>query len=230
MDNKNIDTLKFYSFIPEYTKNFPIRKISLGDYEWISRLKEDLMLNPQQEIHTAKCPGIMLMCKTGWIQTAYQDIEIETFGDGVSFDWRTEIDQAKIPEVGDILNDYVHYHSPDQFDKFKPFTGNTLKTILKINSPWFVEIPKGYSLLRLPIPYHDDSRFSVPSGILSYNNFLNIQLYWHCLNSKEVIKKGTPLCQMILIKNQEPDYEIKEFKNLDQFYSMYKFTKEFEKV
>jgi hypothetical protein len=51
-------------------------------------------------------------------------------------------------------------------------------------------------------------------------------MYWHRLNSKEVIKKGTPLCQLILIKNQEPNYEIKEFENLNQFYSMYKFTKE----
>jgi len=226
MEHNSIDTVRFYSFIPEYTKNFPIRKISLGDYKWISKLKEDFMLDPQQENHTAKCPGIMLICKTGWVQTAYQDIEIETFGDGANFNWKTEINQAEIPEIGHILNDYVHYHTPDQFDKFKPLSDNTLKTILKINSPWFAEIPKGYSLLRLPVPYHDDDRFSIPPGILSYNNFLNIQMYWHRLNSKEVIKKGTPLCQLILIKNQEPNYEIKEFENLNQFYSMYKFTKE----
>jgi len=228
MEDEIIDTVKFYSFIPEYTKNFPIRKISLGDYKWMSKLKEDFMANPRKENHTSKCPGIMLMCKTGWIQTAYQDIEIETFGDGVGFNWKTEISQAKIPRVGSILNEYVHYHSPDQLDKFKPLPDNTLKSILKINSPWFAEIPKGYSLLSLPLHYQDDTRFSVPSGILSYNNFLNVQIYWHCLNSKEVIKKGTPLSQLILIKNQEPNYEIKEFENLNQFYGMYKFTKEFE--
>lgn len=226
MDNNITDTIKFYSFIPEYTKNFPIRKISLGDYNWISRLKEDFILNTQQENHTAKCPGIMLMCKTGWVQTAYQDIEIETFGDGVDFNWKTEIDQSKISEIGHILNNYVHYHTPDQFDKFKPLPNNTLKTILKINSPWFVEIPKGYSLLRLPVPYQDSDQFSVPSGILNYNNFLNVQLYWHCLKGKNTIKKGTPLCQLILIKNHELNYEIKNFENLQQFYNMYKFTKE----
>lgn len=228
MDDKSTDTIKFYSFIPEYTKNFPIRKISLSDYEWISRLKEDFDLNPQQKIHTAKCPGIMIMCKTGWVQTAYQDIEVETFGDGVDFNWKTEIDQSKIPEVGHILNDYVHYHTPDQFDRFKPLPSNTLKTILKIHSPWFVEIPKGYSLLRLPVPYQDNNDFSVASGILNYNNFINIQLYWHCLDGKKTIKKGTPLCQFILIKNHELNHEIVEFKNLNQFYNMYKFTKNIE--
>jgi len=228
MENQDTSTVNFYSFIPEYTNNFPIRKISFDDYPWITKLKDDFISNPVRP-HTAKCPGIMLMFKTGWIQTTYQDIEIETYGDGVDFNWRTEIDQSALPEVGEILNNYVHYHTPEQFDKFKPVPANTLKTILKINSPWFVEIPKGYSILRLPIPYQDDTRFSVPSGILNYNNFLNVQLYWHCLNGKQIIKKGTPLCQMILIKNQELECEIKKFENLTQFYNMYKFTKDNEK-
>ena len=226
METDQSDKIKFYSFIPEYTNEFPIRKISLNDYSWIQKLKDDFNADTTQVNHTAKCPGIMLMCKTGWIQTTYQDIEIETNGDGVSFQWKSEINQVNIPKVGHIIYDYVHFHTPDQFDKFKPLPPNTLKTILKINSPWFAEIPKGYSLLRLPIPYQDDDRFSVASGILNYNNFLNVQLYWHCLNGKEVIKKGTPICQLILIKNKEMPYEIDSFESIDQFYSMYKFTKE----
>jgi hypothetical protein len=229
----NSPNLKFYSLIPEITKNFPITKAESVNFNWVQKCRTDYKEKNKTnsvEKHTARCIGINSILKTGWIQYTYQDIEIKTNGDGTSFLWRSEIDQQSLPEVGKLLNHYIDFHTPDDFYKFRPFDNNTLKTVIKIQSPWFVEIPKNYFLLRIPIPYPDDNRFTVVPGILNYNNFLNVQIYWHCLNSTEIIKKGTPLCQFILIKNENIDYEICQFNSVDEFSKIYRFGHMVEKI
>ena len=221
--------VKFYSLLPDHTKDFPIKKASITDFSWMEKMKEDFKKTDKskQHLHTATCPGIIQMVKKGWLQYSYQDFEISTNGDGESFQWRSEIDQQSI-QLGEFnVGPYVHYHTPDQFNKFKEFPDNCLRTIIKINTPWFVEIPEGYSVLRLPVPNQDENRFTVIPGVLHYNNFLNIQMYWHCLNSVETIKKGTPLCQIILIENKELDFEIKKFDDLDSFKKLYKPATEY---
>jgi hypothetical protein len=73
----------------------------------------------------------------------------------------------------------------------------------------------------MPVSYNDDTRFTAATGILTYNNHLNIQLYWHCLDSTEVIKKGTPLCQYILLKNENVNFEIKDLQSLEELKEIY---------
>jgi hypothetical protein len=91
---------------------------------------------------------------------------------------------------------------------------NTLKTTVKIQSPWIVYVPVGYQLLCLPIPYPDDNRFTAAIGIIDGDqgpNFLNVQLFWHSLNSQEVIPAGTPLAQYFLVKKEEVETTIEQF-------------------
>ena len=125
------------------------------------------------------------------------------------------VDNEKKLKNGDLLGDYISSHSKEQLQKFKPFLENTLHAIVKINSPWVVYIPDGYSLLSMPIPYNDDVRFTAATGFVKKMSFCNVQLYWHKLNSKELIKKGTPLCQYILVKDEEIDFEISKMTKKD---------------
>jgi hypothetical protein len=83
-----------------------------------------------------------------------------------------------------------------------------LHTLIKIQTPWFVTVPKGYSLLCLPVPYNDDIRFTASTGVLKGCNDVNAQLFWHVKKGKEVVKKGTLLAQYILIKDEEVDYTV----------------------
>jgi branched-subunit amino acid aminotransferase/4-amino-4-deoxychorismate lyase len=108
----------------------------------------------------------------------------ETNGDLKSFKWSAEIDQ-KLLIHGNLMEDYINYHSSEQLEKFKPFPENVLHTIIKIQSPWVVDIPNGYKLLSMPIPYNDDNRFMAAHGILTNKNWLNVQLFWYKKNSKE---------------------------------------------
>jgi hypothetical protein len=206
--------IKFKSLIPEILKQNPIKKCKPNDFKWFNKTLEDLKRNGPFNIHIGRCPGIISILNKGWIQYSYQDFIIETNGDLESFKWYSEIDQKKLKN-GNFLGDYISSHPKEQLQKFKPFLENTLHAIIKIQSPWVVYIPDGYSLLSMPIPYNDDVRFTAATGFLKKMSFCNVQIYWHRLNSKELIKKGTPLCQYLLFKDEEIDFEISKMNKND---------------
>ena len=194
------DKIIFKSFIPNI--KFSLEKNKPINFFWFQRAYQDYKKNfKSMAMHTVRCPGINSIIKTGWIQKTYQDITITTNGDQTDFTWESEINQ-KNTEYGDVIGDYVHCHPPDQLDKFRPMDENTLKTIIKIQSPWIVYVPKGYRLLSMPVAYNDTNAFTAATGLLGEGiEALNVQLYWHNLHGETFIKKGTPICQYILIKD-----------------------------
>jgi hypothetical protein len=203
---KKIPKIYFKCFIQNVIDNFPIKKTKPSDFKWFKKAIDDYKFNIPL-IHTSKCPGIISILNFGWVQYSYQDFTIETNGDKESFKWSSEIDQTSL-SGGDLMQDYISYHSKEQLEKYKNFPNDALRTIIKIQSPWVVEIPHGYKLLSMPIPYNDDNRFVAAHGILKDKNWLNIQLFWFRTNSKELVKKGTPLCQYLLIREEEADFVI----------------------
>ena len=210
----NFPKINFKCFIPNVINTFPIKKTKPFDFKWFKKARDNYKCS-ETSIHTSKCPGIISILNFGWIQYSYQDFSIETNGDKESFKWSSEIDQKLLPN-GDLMQDYISYHPPEQLEKFKPFPEGVLHTMIKIQSPWIVEIPSGYKLLSMPIPYNDDNRFSAAHGIFNDKNWLNIPLFWHRINSKELIKKGTPLCQYLLIKEEKVNFVIDMINEKDK--------------
>ena len=158
------------------------------------------------------CPGIIKYLKTGFIIPAWQDIVIKTNGDGNTFEWENN-NCGLNNEIIDSFRGFtttVNWQPEKQFFKYFP-RDNTLKTIIKFDSPWFIKLPPGYSALFLPVFYDNEERFSVIPGILEtdYYGIINIQVYWHKLNSTEVIKAGTPLIKIIPFKNYDWDYNVR---------------------
>lgn len=188
-------------------------RASKVSFNWINSLRNFLDKKfpieqfPKYPPRTTKCPGIFSIMGTGWITKSYVDFAIKTNGDGETF-------IAKLRENihsfnnSRHLDNYVGNHPAEQLLQFKPHQTPTLKTVLKVHCPWMVDIPDGYSLLMMPIPYADENRFTAAVGLLRGVQPLNIQLYWHCLNSEELIQAGTPLNQMILIKDESMEYSI----------------------
>lgn len=78
---------------------------------------------------------------------------------------------------------------------------NCNKNLLKISNYLNLDCPKDVIFLILPIFYSDDNRFQVAAGILDpvLSREINIILFWFCENSYELIRKGTPLAQIIPI-------------------------------
>lgn len=151
----------------------------------------------QRFTNTARCPGILDIINAGYIFRLHRDIRIITNGDGRTFSWEVLTDSKED-------NFSISYFGPEQFGDHFNLPDNTLKTIIKINLPWIVK-SKNYSLLMTNASFVEENRFSIVEGILDTNKGIEINpiLYWHVLNGSEILKAGTPICQIIPIKKSE---------------------------
>ena len=224
---KKKPTVDFVALLPEVAQIMPIEPAKNVKFSWL----KEAMANYQQMkkanptpnhkfSHITRCPGIANVARQGWIQRAWQDIIIKTEGDGVNFDWSTPIDQRNVDCDHDSRWPYVSFHPEELYGQFQRNNGNTLKTVIKIQSPWMVYIPKGYYLMSMPIPYPDRHEFTAATGILDPDygpNFLNVQLFWHKLKDEFLIPAGTPLCQYVLIKKNDIKGNVREMDDKDLY-------------
>lgn len=193
--------LKFHCLLPDVLNEMPIIRASEYTFDWINRYRkfaEDNNPNPS----TLRCPSIAEIMGRGWVNRAHQDFTIETNGDTHTFYY-----DANLKDV-EYNDSYISAHGGMQMADFRNMPKSTLNTIVKVNTPWVVSIPDGYALLTMPIPYGDENSFTAAIGTLRGIQPLNVQLYWHCLDGRVTIKKGTPLQQMILVKDEKVDYSI----------------------
>jgi len=209
--------VKFHCLIPGVAETMPI--IEARDYKhpWVDKAHQEYnnaRKNPnwgmERSTHTARCPGIFTLQRHGWIQRAWQDFTIETFQGSDEFVWSSPLDQKKYCEV---TGDYISAHPKEQLANYmENWRADTLKTVIKVQSPWRCEIPKGYRLLEMSVPYADEKRFSVAPGFSSNDMGyaqMNVQMLWHVTKGKTLIKAGTPLAQYILVPEESFDMEIK---------------------
>lgn len=208
MSNSQQPIVKFKCLIPSVVESYPIVQSKKINFEWVSKARDYYKSNKDALVNTLKCPGIFGIMGTGWIQRTYQDFGISTsendLGDVV---WGTRENQRDLLET-DFKFSYISLHGENQLFDFKEFTPGTLHKVVKVQSPWIVEIPDGYSLLCMPVPYNDDNRFTSAIGILKGINFLNVQLYWHKIGTEETVKAGTPIQQYVLLKDEDIDFEV----------------------
>lgn len=198
--------VKFKCLVEGVAETMPITPAKELKSEWLEKAKKT-SLRSLEAGSIARCPGISGLRGLGWVQRTYQDILLETNGDGESFTARTRSDQKNTPN-GSFITNYVDSHSPEIFSDFYDLGEGVLRSIVKIQSPWFIEIPKGFSALLLPIPYSDERRFTVAPGLLTKSDFLNVQLYWRVLKGVELIPAGTPLHQIVLVQNSDSMSEV----------------------
>ena len=208
--------IEFYSLSPSVVESMPIIPAREYKYKWYARAVEELR-NKSNLNSVARCPGIIDVNSRGWVQRTYQDIWIETTEDNKRFiRAREEINQKALP-MGDKMYNYVNFHGPGTLAHFREGHDHAMDTIIKIQSPWRVKIPDGYTLLAMPIPYPDDQRFTAAHGTLKGEIWLNVQLFWHVKpGGIQHIPKGTPVQQYILIKDEDVQYNIRAHNSMDQ--------------
>ena len=188
-----------------------------------------------REVNIKNCPGIIQYMKQGYIVRAWQDILIEADATGDTFFYecasskKTSVN-LELPDVALGKENDIAFFDRTVFYDFFP-RKNTLKNVLKINTPWYVKLPPGYAALIVPVWYDNEDRFSTIPGILEtdYLETLNIQIYWHALGKKEIIEAGTPLAKIIPIKLENWSHEVrainrKDVKKLSAFQVLYTST------
>jgi hypothetical protein len=204
------------SWPPTYSKDIsrPFLKKCHKDYQ-DNQLKheKDPSCPFKKHRNTARCDGIRDMISAGYLIRLHRDIRISTNGDGETYQF--EILTSGIESKKEVLAGF----SKNQYADFINIPENTLKTVLKINTPWLIETTD-YCFLQTHPSYFGEHRFTVVEGILDplKSRQINIILFWHILDGTEILRAGTPIAQLIPIHRKFlPKLELKlDKKNLIQ--------------
>jgi hypothetical protein len=190
--------IRFYSLDSGTVTLFPIVKSASIDRNFLV----DSQIGDLEETLTSKnCPGIKKIVSSGWIVPAPADFTIHTNGDGIGFNWGEPYRFSKITPGMDA---YINSHTRSQTEPLLDDEHTTLKTVVKVETPWRIEASDDTILLIIPVTYNNENRFSAATGILDpkYGHVVNIQLFWKVLNGSTTVKAGTPLCQIIPISRK----------------------------
>lgn len=213
---KRTPQLTFHCQIAQVAKIMPIVPARQIHHAWTRRAalqyaeqRKHPNFGTVRNTHTARCPGIFSLMRHGFVMRTWQDIMIETNGDGVSCNWTTPLDQKGL---GKNVSDNVSFFDRSTLHDFmESWPQNALKTVVKIQTPWRAIVPKGFSLLEMPVVYQDDNRFTTLHGVFNSEHGpapLNPQLLWHVPTGKTVIKAGTPIAQYFLVPRDSGDMNI----------------------
>ena len=152
--------------------------------------------------HAATCPALHQLFESGWILQCPADFVIQQDGEKKNFSWISQV----LFEAGG--KSFVKAHAPEQTEGMSHLVNQQKETnemVVKLELPWRVQAHKDVVFIQIPVPYHDEERFSVPTGIVdpSYSYEVNLQMFWHAVEPGEyLVKAGTPLCQWIPIPRQ----------------------------
>ena len=182
--------LRFYSLEPAVADLYPIVPTSSLKRKWMESEVKKSKCPFSGSQSSSNCPGIKQFSRMGWVVTAPADFVITTNGDGETFEWKTQY----------LFHDntaYISDHGPTQAIPLLDSPRDTLKTIIKVETPWRVRASDDIVLIQTPVHWMNEHRFTVASGILDcrYALQVNVQLIWHVMEGETCIKAGTPLVQ-----------------------------------
>lgn len=208
--------IRFYCLDSGVLKLFPIISSSSLKRKFMT---EEQIGDMPETLSSKNCPGIRKIISTGWVLLAPADFMVQTNGDGVSVEWN---EPYRFTKVSKNMDCYVSSHTRSQTEPLLDDPDKTLKTVIKLETPWRFEADDDVLLLILPVTYNNESRFRAATGILDskYGHLLNIQLFWNVLEGKTLIRAGTPLCQLIPVSRKalnsyNYDLEINEANEID---------------
>lgn len=202
--------IKFYCSLPEVKEKFPILPTKVQKFNWLKQSalafkhSVDTMSHYQQISGTVKCGGISSIMQKGFIIRSWFDLTIKTGEDPSEFEYFIPAGIHSYLKEKNYDKKIVSWFSADNSAHAVPLAEGDLKSLIKINTPWTVTIPKPWNLCFLPIPYPDNPNFSATSGILEsgdkYDISVIIKIHTH--PSEIFIPAGTPLCQFIPFRDE----------------------------
>lgn len=226
---KKIKPIKFFNPIPGIVESYPIVEAKKFKRTWLedngrdlNQFKQELKKCPITELREkitsvsfiSRCPGIRQFMNRGYIIPNPVDFYVETNGD------RKTIGVAPMhpPNSGHIFK--VKFHPEEQLHAYSAVPLNSCKTVLKVSTGWNVIPHKDYVFIVTSPHYNNEPRFTSAVGVLdpAYDTQINIFLFWHALEGRELVKAGTPLAQYIPVPRDliQPEIEC-EFLRKEQY-------------
>jgi hypothetical protein len=211
-NSANNQQWRFWTTWPGLSVTYPIIPTDQIPVPWLGSSRQYLQSLNQKLNHPTTnaahlCSGITASLTQGWTVTSWCDFIITTNGDSTSFEWR-------LPQrIGSKYPSPIIEHFDSQlWGDHANLPPNTLKTLIKYNTPWCFWAPPGWGLLVAPLQYHNESRFTNALGIIdpARGNQLNALLLWHEPNKQTLVRAGTPLFQMYPVPLARPQAQIQE--------------------
>ena len=209
-----MDTVKFYPTrgFTESDKNLwrllglasPVRPATDLIPDWWKGLPKEYQRFGKPNSPTAKtCPGIFDFMRAGYIVPMWSDI---------IFKWNKNGFEYRLSHAMQQLSECVYAHDSAQI-KDAPCLENTCPKLIKLTTPWFVDVPKGTSLFYTSPFYHVNNSITVVPGIIDpdidliSNKEVNVFIQ---LNTQEEVRinKGDPLLQIIPFKRSDYDLHV----------------------
>lgn len=183
------------NFIPKWFKDMPI------DVPYFST---DKLIPNTRTVRL--CPSFTDIFTEGFVLPAPCDIWMKVDKDDVEkWSWKLPNDKFS-----------MEMHTRIQYSAQVPHT--PVKQIFKLNYPWRLIVPKGYSVRQVPLIYDYNPDWHVAYGTYHADvvNEINLQILFTSDKEEILIKAGEPLCYYIPYKREELEMVI------DNDYEKYK--------
>lgn len=148
------------------------------------RLREDAAIKA--------CPGIQDYMGLGYTLSMWTDLLITATEEGFGFDT-------------DMAAGLITTFKPHHWEGC-PRGGSDHGHVLKINMPWKIRTPSGWSVLIVEPWYHKETRWSVFPGMVDSDILGTITFVaaWHLpLGETTLIRAGTPMLHIIPFRRRE---------------------------
>ncbi len=241
--------IEFISLIKGVETTMPIIPAKEYKHQWMIDMAKDFKktgslakggdhAENERVLHTSRCPGIINIKNEGWLVRTHQDIKLNISGAGLK--WSTPLNDYEASfETGEVT---VGIHKEFAYTDFrKNWPEGWFKGLVKINTPWVVKVPLGYKLLQLH-PSHLDTGdwMAVPGSYTDSYGMPKLNAVLAFFRDGEyMIPAGTPVAQMILVKNDDvemeqrgrddkfmADYEVHSLIAHNKFQRSYNYMKE----
>lgn len=184
------EKIEFYPIIAGLEKIEPI-KLAKEANKSITYEKEEFSLRT--------CPAIRDLTQIGYVLPLWQDMLIKVSKqDGV------EVVPSGVMKDhdGNTFSD-IQFHQEHVMAGYS-FGDEYVNFSMKLRCPWYVKTKPGTSIMILPVQYNANPNFTVASGIIESSKYPMIlaQIILKKFEGELLIKKGTPLMQIIALKEQ----------------------------
>lgn len=223
-------TIEFTSYNENTLKDSRPILASKVQPEWWKKMKINEIVRGDKQQTIRACPAMQDWLTMGYYLIAQQDIMVQIGMDSYdesgknSFAWA--YDDPKVGSSSHPDTQFGNAFIPEKME------GSPVKDAFKMRNPWNIKTPEGYSTFYLDPFLHQNNYFSVWPGIIDTDKFnLNMDnaqiIFYPKVNHSFIIKKGTPLVQVIPFRREEwsSSAQIKEPKtfidNMSDYTSEY---------
>jgi len=179
------------NFVPEWYRNQP------GYYN-----NDRNTYNGTQLLTVKKCSAFFDSMSLGYMLLCPIDISIDTTVEPPIFDIPSQYKMLYIPMIG--------HHSAEQISHYPINKETETNFLLRINMVWVISTEKGTSCLFIDPQHKDKSPLKAISAVIDTDEFYSDGLFSFTVEKgfKGIIKKGTPLVQVIPFKRDSWKHQI----------------------